>query len=60
MSHPQIAPVLVLYYSKYGTTREMARQIARGIEQTGLTAKIRTVPEVATVTTSSARRRAVL
>jgi NAD(P)H dehydrogenase (quinone) len=53
MSDPQIAPVLVLYYSKYGTTREMARQIARGIEQTGLTAKIRTVPEVATVTTAS-------
>lgn len=45
--------ILVLYYSKYGITREMARQIARGIEQTGLTARIRTVPEVATVTTSS-------
>lgn len=53
MSDQQIGPILVLYYSKYGTTREMARQIARGIEQTGLTARIRTVPDVATVTTSS-------
>jgi len=43
--------VLVLYYSKYGTTREMARQIAQGVEQAGITAKIRTVPDVASVTT---------
>ena len=43
--------VLVLYYSKYGTTREMARQIAQGIEQAGITARIRSVPEVASVTT---------
>lgn len=43
--------VLVLYCSKYGTTREMARQIAQGVEQAGITAKIRTVPDVATVTT---------
>lgn len=48
------AYVLVLYYSKYGTTRHMAQHIADGIEQTGLTARIRTVPEVATVTTASA------
>lgn len=46
--------VLVLYYSKYGTTRDMARQIAQGIEQTGISAKIRTVPDVATVTTQIA------
>lgn len=43
--------VLVLYYSKYGTTREMARQIAQGVEQAGINAKIRSVPEVASVTT---------
>lgn len=47
-----VAQVLVLYYSKYGTTREMAQLIARGVEQTGLTAKIRTVPEVSAVTTA--------
>ncbi|MEC7120878.1 MAG: NAD(P)H:quinone oxidoreductase [Pseudomonadota bacterium] len=44
--------VLVLYYSKYGTTREMARQIARGVEQAGIDARIRAVPEVSTVTTA--------
>ncbi len=46
--------VLVLYYSKYGTTRQMARSIAAGIEQAGVKARIRTVPEVASVTTAIA------
>ncbi len=48
MSEPY---VLVLYYSKYGTTRQMARAIAAGVEQAGIRARIRTVPEVASVTT---------
>ena len=43
--------VLVLYYSKYGSTRELAHLIASGIEQTGLAVKIRTVPQLATVVT---------
>jgi len=47
MSEPY---VLVLYYSKYGTTRQMARAIAAGLESAGVKAKIRTVPEVAVVT----------
>ena len=51
MHNHQEAYVLVLYYSKYGTTREMARQIAQGIEQAGITARIRSVPEIASVTT---------
>ncbi|BAN50179.1 NAD(P)H:quinone oxidoreductase [Metapseudomonas resinovorans] len=38
--------VLVLYYSRHGATAEMARQIARGIELTGLEARVRTVPAV--------------
>ena len=38
--------ILVLYYSKYGSTQKMAHLIAQGIEQQGLTAKIRTVPEI--------------
>ncbi len=46
--------VLVLYYSKYGSTREMAHLIAEGVEQTGLTVKIRTVPQLATVVTQAA------
>lgn len=41
-----MAYVLVLYYSRYGATRAMARQIARGIESAGLEARLRTVPEV--------------
>jgi NAD(P)H dehydrogenase (quinone) len=38
--------VLVLYYSKHGATQAMANKIALGIEQTGLEACLRTVPEV--------------
>lgn len=38
--------VLVLYYSRHGATRAMAEQIARGIEQTGIEARLRTVPPV--------------
>lgn len=42
--------VLVLYYSRYGSVKAMAQQIARGIESTGLEARIRTVPAVSPVT----------
>ena len=46
--------VLVLYYSRYGATAEMARQIARGVEQTaGMQARLRTVPSVSTVCEAS-------
>lgn len=41
--------VLVLYYSRSGATRTMARLIARGIEREGLEARLRTVPAVSTV-----------
>lgn len=43
MSAPYI---LVLYYSRHGATAEMARHIARGIEQAGFEARLRTVPAV--------------
>lgn len=44
--------LLVLYYSRHGAIREMARLIARGIEQVpGASARLRTVPQVASVTT---------
>ncbi|WP_434458151.1 NAD(P)H:quinone oxidoreductase [Stutzerimonas urumqiensis] len=43
MSAPYI---LVLYYSRHGATADMARHIARGIEQGGLEARLRTVPAV--------------
>lgn len=41
--------ILVLYYSRYGATQEMANLIARGINGvSGLEAKVRTVPRVTT------------
>lgn len=40
--------VLVLYYSTYGGTKKLAECIARGVEQEGVEAKIRTVPPVST------------
>lgn len=45
-----MSEVLVLYYSHHGATAEMARLVARGIEEVpGVTSRIRTVPEVSTV-----------
>ncbi|MET0117371.1 MAG: NAD(P)H:quinone oxidoreductase [Sedimenticola sp.] len=42
--------ILVLYYSRYGATAEMANQVARGVEEvTGMEARLRTVPEVSSV-----------
>lgn len=43
--------VLVLYYSRGGSVAQLARQIARGVEQVeGVRACLRTVPAVAPVT----------
>lgn len=42
--------ILVLYYSKTGATKKMAHLIADGIESMGMTAKIRTVPAITSVT----------
>ncbi len=42
--------ILVLYYSSYGATRDLARLIAEGIESVpGVNARLRTVPEVSAV-----------
>lgn len=38
--------ILVLYYSVNGDTESMAKHIASGIEQSGLEARLRTVPKV--------------
>ena len=41
--------ILVLYYSRHGSTAELARQICRGIESVaGATARLRTVPALTT------------
>ena len=46
--------ILVLYYSRYGATAEMAQIIARGIEtHPDCQARIRTVPPVSTVCEAS-------
>lgn len=46
--------VLVLYYSRNGSTANLARQIARGVEEVaGVSARVRTVPAVSAVTTAS-------
>jgi NAD(P)H dehydrogenase (quinone) len=42
--------VLVLYYSRRGTTAELARQAARGVEAGGAIARLRTVPPVSPTT----------
>ena len=50
-----MADILVLYYSRHGATAEMARQIARGIEEvSGMAARVRTVPAVSTVCEATA------
>jgi len=47
--------ILVLYYSHHGAVRELARHIARGIEQTpGFSARLRTVPRVSAVCEATA------
>lgn len=47
MSQPYI---LVLYYSRNGSTAKMARAMAEGVEQiSGIEARLRTVPAVSTV-----------
>jgi NAD(P)H dehydrogenase (quinone) len=46
--------VLVLYYSRHGATERLAQQIARGVEQAGVEARIRTVPAVSAVCEATA------
>jgi NAD(P)H dehydrogenase (quinone) len=45
-----MSEVLVLFYSRHGATAELARAIARGVEEVpGMSARLRTVPEVSFV-----------
>ncbi|MFN2349174.1 MAG: NAD(P)H:quinone oxidoreductase [Thioalkalivibrio sp.] len=42
-----MAEILVLYYSRYGATAQMARHVARGVESVpGMQARLRTVPPI--------------
>ncbi len=56
MQTPQTPYILVLYYSRSGATQEMARLIARGVEQAGpgIEARLRTVPAVSPVSEATA------
>ncbi len=50
-----MSDVLVLFYSHSGSVHELARHIARGIDSVpGMSARLRTVPKVASVTTVAA------
>lgn len=44
------AYVLILYYSRTGSVRNLALHIARGVEEAGLEARLRTVPPVSATT----------
>lgn len=49
-----MSDVLVLYYSQSGSTAEMARTIAHGVEEVdGMQARLRSVPAVSTVCEAS-------
>jgi NAD(P)H dehydrogenase (quinone) len=46
-----MSEILILYYSRNGSVTNLARQIARGVEEVdGMQARLRTVPPVAPVT----------
>ena len=45
-----MSKILVLYYSRFGATQQMAELIAEGAEQAGAEAVIRTVPAISTTT----------
>ena len=49
-----MSEILILYYSRGGSVAQLARQIARGVEEAGLVARLRTVPAVAPVTQTAA------
>lgn len=50
-----MSDVLVLYYSRYGMTEALAREVCQGIDSvTGMAARLRTVPPVSSVAEASA------
>jgi NAD(P)H dehydrogenase (quinone) len=50
-----MADILVLYYSRRGSVRALARQIARGVESVnGMQARLRTVPAISAVCEATA------
>lgn len=49
-----MSDVLVLYFSRYGSTEALAREVCQGVDSvTGMAARLRTVPPVSTVAEAS-------
>ncbi len=49
--------ILIVYYSRTGNVAQLARLVARGVEEVpGMRARVRSVPPVAPVTKSRSRR----
>ena len=49
-----MSDVLVLYYSRYGATEALAREVCRGVDSVkGMAARLRTVPPVSTVSAAT-------
>jgi len=45
-----MSDVLVLYYSRYGATEALAREVCRGVDSVkGMAARLRTVPPISAV-----------
>jgi len=45
-----VSDILILYYSRHGAVKEMARWVAHGVERVaGMSARLRTVPKISTV-----------
>jgi len=49
-----MAEILILYYSRGGSVAKLARLLARGVEESGCTTRLRTVPPVAPITVQAA------
>ena len=54
MTNPTAPEILILYYSRGGSVAQLARHIARGVEEAGGVARLRTVPPVAPITQTAA------
>ena len=49
-----MSEILVLYYSRFGMTERLAREVSRGVDSTGgAESRLRTVPPVSTVSEAS-------
>ncbi|MEO8161871.1 MAG: NAD(P)H-dependent oxidoreductase, partial [Arenimonas sp.] len=53
-----MAEILILYYSRGGSVAKLAQLLARGVEEGGCIARLRTVPPVVAVSSTSETRSA--